>query len=324
MSRIFLASALALSLLLSLGFVAQSICTRLDDRRRPSKSELILLPDGRRLHMRVAGQGLPVIVLESGGGLTLGFWTALSQRLAGESTVVSYDRAGVGWSDPSDADRGPAGVVDDLAAALRARRLPGPYILVGHSIGGLYVRRFASAHPDLTAGLVLLDPTVEGWRTLPPAMTSGVEALQHQIGAWRALVSLGVGRIWNPMMSAAGGLPAEAQAAHRAATNRDAHLSSTQRDGALLLAVGDGRIVAEPLGDIPLRVISAGLGGGPTLRAFEAAQWDLHRKAGALSSASEHLILGDANHITLITSEPFVEEVAREVSALSTLVRPPQ
>lgn len=109
--------------------------------------------------LEVLGHG-PVAVFESGSGEALGSWAAVVHKLTACLTTVTYDRPGVGASQPRTNPAAPvlaAQVAGDLLAALRARGLPGPYILVGHSIGGLYVQAFARDHPAAVAGVVLVD-----------------------------------------------------------------------------------------------------------------------------------------------------------------------
>ncbi|MGH8012391.1 MAG: alpha/beta fold hydrolase, partial [Candidatus Binataceae bacterium] len=105
--------------------------------------------------MRIAGRG-PVVVFESGLGETQRSWRKVVPPLARCFTVVTYDRAGVGRSPPQSSSKRvlAANVADNLLAQLRAHHLSGPFILVGHSIGGLYVQAFARNHPSAVAGLV--------------------------------------------------------------------------------------------------------------------------------------------------------------------------
>ncbi|MGH7987229.1 MAG: alpha/beta fold hydrolase [Candidatus Binataceae bacterium] len=108
--------------------------------------------------MRIVGHG-PVVVFESGMGETQGSWRTVATALACCLTVVTYDRPGIGGS-PVNSPIKPvlaAKVADDLLLQLRAHHLSPPFILVGHSIGGLYVQAFARNHPSAVAGLVLVD-----------------------------------------------------------------------------------------------------------------------------------------------------------------------
>jgi pimeloyl-ACP methyl ester carboxylesterase len=113
---------------------------------------------GRALFIACAGTGAPTVVLEAGGGNSADTWAGVQPEVARVTRVCSYDRAGLGQSDPA-----PTGVrtvqdsVDDLHALLAAADISGPTVLAGHSFGGLIVRLYASQYPDEVAGLVLVD-----------------------------------------------------------------------------------------------------------------------------------------------------------------------
>jgi pimeloyl-ACP methyl ester carboxylesterase len=116
---------------------------------------------GHRLEVSVAGTGKPVVILEAGLGQHRDHWLAIQDSLSTLTTVIAYSRAGYGASDPSPERRTPLQIVSELRALLRALGQDGPYVLVGHSLGGVYVRVFASRHPEEVVGLVLVDPTHE-------------------------------------------------------------------------------------------------------------------------------------------------------------------
>jgi pimeloyl-ACP methyl ester carboxylesterase len=142
--------------LLFVGFLYQLAGKWRDHKRFPPPGRLISV-NGHSFHILERGQG-PSVVLESGIAGTSLSWTLLQDKLAAQSRVVSYDRAGLGWSDPADRPRSLTNAVDDLHRLLGAAGLPQPYILVGHSYGGLIVRQFASLYPREVKGLVLVDP----------------------------------------------------------------------------------------------------------------------------------------------------------------------
>ncbi|GAB4227203.1 MAG: alpha/beta hydrolase [Acidobacteriota bacterium] len=127
------------------------------------------------LHATVAGSGRPVVVLESGLGEDSGLWQRVLPLIARDTTVVAYDRAGLGRSPDRGAPRDGATMVDELRALLRAAELPPPYVLVGHSFGGLLVRIFAGRWPDEVAGLVLVDATHEDFPRIERRLRSEAE-----------------------------------------------------------------------------------------------------------------------------------------------------
>lgn len=111
---------------------------------------------GRRLNVITAGEGSPAVVLEAGGGCAADEWTAVQGRVAKVTSTISYDRAGEGRSD-SGRSWDVAQWVTDLTQLLATTDVPPPYVLVGHSIGCLVLRMFATFYPDHIAGAVLID-----------------------------------------------------------------------------------------------------------------------------------------------------------------------
>lgn len=125
-------------------------------RAAPSTVETV---QGRRVESLLVGpsSGRPVVVFENGSRMTLDTWSAVTGALAGEATVFTYNRAGYGQSDAADGPRSGEAVVENLRALLAARGLKPPYVLVGHSLGGLYMQWFARRHPQEVQALVLVD-----------------------------------------------------------------------------------------------------------------------------------------------------------------------
>lgn len=128
-------------------------------------------------YIRVQGTGGPVVVIETGLSALSAEWWTIQDELAQTCTVITYDRAGYGWSDASPHPRTSGQIAAELRGLLDALGVPGPYVLVGHSQGGLYVQHFARAYPDQVAGVVLLDPLSaedNRWKAeLPPEVYAG-------------------------------------------------------------------------------------------------------------------------------------------------------
>jgi pimeloyl-ACP methyl ester carboxylesterase len=123
---------------------------------------------GVRLAVDTRGEGGPPVVFLPGAGLTGLDYLHLHERAAAERTSLIYDRAGTGCSDTVRLPRSSTAVTDELHALLTATT-PDPVLLVGHSLGGLYARHYATRFPDVTAGLVLLDPAHEDYDAAMPA-----------------------------------------------------------------------------------------------------------------------------------------------------------
>lgn len=115
--------------------------------------------NGRCLAFRQAGQGVPLVVLEAGAGDASDVWDAVIARLATFTSVVAYDRAGLGASDPEPAPRSIQDMVRDLHVVLRRVKPGGPYVLVGHSFGGPIAQLYTKQYHNEVAGLVLVDPS---------------------------------------------------------------------------------------------------------------------------------------------------------------------
>lgn len=115
--------------------------------------------DNRKVEHLVAGQGSPVVVFENGMGGTLDWWAKVWPDTVKETTSLAYNRAGYGKSEAAFETRDGAHIVEELRTLLKARGLPPPYVLVGHSLGGLYMQLFARKYPKDVAALVLVDST---------------------------------------------------------------------------------------------------------------------------------------------------------------------
>lgn len=115
--------------------------------------------EGRSIRMLVSGSGESTVVFENGGGPPLEMWGKVQPDVSRFAKTVSYDRAGVGLSEDGPPPRDGRQIAKELRDALRAAGLPPPYVLVGASLGGLYIRVFAGTYPEDVSGMVLVDPT---------------------------------------------------------------------------------------------------------------------------------------------------------------------
>lgn len=111
-----------------------------------------------RLHIRCIGSGRPTVVIDTGHGDRASKWYNIQDRLAQDSRVCTYDRAGYGQSEPWPMPRHGERSAHELKMLLEKASVEGPYVLAGASLGGLNVQIFAHHYPDLVAGLVLIDP----------------------------------------------------------------------------------------------------------------------------------------------------------------------
>jgi pimeloyl-ACP methyl ester carboxylesterase len=142
---------------------------------------------GRQLMLYASGAGSPVVVFLPGAGVTGLGYLNLHEQAARFTTSVLYDRAGTGWSDHAGLPRSATEVTDELRSLLRVAGVPAPYVFVGHSLGGIYARRFAQRFPADVAGLVFLDPGHEDYTTKMPK-PSLCERLRTSLALFRVLL----------------------------------------------------------------------------------------------------------------------------------------
>jgi len=109
---------------------------------------------GRKLHLECSGSGSPTIILEAGGSAYAIDWALVQPRIAEQTRVCSYDRAGLGWSDAGPADETVEETTADLHELLSRAREKGPYVLVGASVGGAFIRAYQRTYPKEVAALV--------------------------------------------------------------------------------------------------------------------------------------------------------------------------
>jgi pimeloyl-ACP methyl ester carboxylesterase len=182
---------------------------------------------GHRLHLNCTGAGSPTVVLESGLGGSSPLWAPISAATAGTTRVCAYDRAGTGWSDDA------AGPQDSLAVAAGLHRLlnvageNGPYVLAGHSVGGVYAMTYAARYPEQVAGLVLLDSASPRQFTVLPDYSGQYALITRLYGVLPTLARLGVGQLV-PALSA-NEVPGDAGKQARAFA-RSPHSARTARD----------------------------------------------------------------------------------------------
>lgn len=201
------------------GVVYQMLGSR-RDRRIYAEGRWVGIGKKRSLFLFQRGSGEPTVLFEAGIGATHLNWRQVQESIAQFTGTVSYDRAGLGWSSPSRTPRIPSNIAAELHEALQCASVKPPYILVGHSFGGLVVRRYALLYPDDVAGIVLVDPMrCEEWPPLDPAKQSQLDLGRRLIryavpvarcGMARLLVSLlfcRAGKLSDQIAGAAGAHP---------------------------------------------------------------------------------------------------------------------
>ncbi len=168
-----------------LGWLYQLVGLQYDRRRFLQLGRLVDIGERRRLFMMEMGGGEgPSVIFESGIGSTSQNWATIQESVSEFAHTVSYDRLGLGWSTAAVSERIPSEVVKELRAMLQAAGIAPPYVLVGHSFGGLVVRYFAAEYPDEVVGAVLVDAMrTDEW---PPVDESQQKVLDRgvQLTQW--------------------------------------------------------------------------------------------------------------------------------------------
>lgn len=150
----FIVSVLSLTVLVTSIFVTASLAE--EHYKYPPPGKLINVY-GHKMHIYCTGSGSPVVILEAGLSSYSLDWSRVQPEISKTTEVCSYDRAGYGWSAPGPKPRTAQEIVKELHQLLREADVKGPYILVGQSLGGIYVQLFAVEHPTETAGVILVD-----------------------------------------------------------------------------------------------------------------------------------------------------------------------
>jgi pimeloyl-ACP methyl ester carboxylesterase len=238
-------------------------------------------------------------------------WAWIQPEIAKFSHVVSYDRAGLGWSD---ADTTP---MTAMQAALRLRALllcadaAPPYILVGHSMGGLFVRVFADLFPNEVAGLVLVDASHPDQHLRSHAIDSHMRSGFRVLKRVPLLAGAGFIRLTGFFNSWSEGLPEKQAAEALAFLSSYRHLRTTRDESLAWDAICQEVRSTRGLGDKPLAVVTAGKDVLP-------GQPELQSELATLSSNSVHLAVKGATHITLITHRQYAFSV---IEAIRHVVR---
>jgi pimeloyl-ACP methyl ester carboxylesterase len=302
--------------LLLVGFIYEKVVESRDRCRYPPPGKIVDIGGGRRLHVFAQGDAPgPTVVIEQGMGSPSVVWHPVQAAIAKFARVCTYDRAGFLWSDPAQPGRrGLHDMATDLHALLKNAQLPPPYLLVAHSMGGLIARRFVREHPDLVAGIVLVDspdePVVfraairsfyaQGIRMQQVMKTFARFGLLRLLGRHVPMLMLPD----DPVGYALCARPQHAQACAdemRAMLNASAQSHQPDPPGSW--------------GDRPLAVLSHGVAFPPMAAAMEEGWSDGLERSCRLSSDSELVIAPKSGHLIYLDEPELVVESVRRTHA---------
>jgi pimeloyl-ACP methyl ester carboxylesterase len=264
----------------------------------------------RELHLvckgMSAGRIAPSVVIEQGAGEPCRYWWAIQERVSHFATVCTYDRAGFGWSVQSMPGRTIEDRADELHALLAAAGVPGPYVLVAHSYGGLIVRRFAAKYPQSTAGMVLVDTPEEAALFRAPVLTfyRRMRAVLRFVQALAAIGALRIVSRWYNLE--AFGFPYVRPGEYAAAAD---DLDSLEREDAAM------RVSAKPgsLGALPLAVVTHGIA-FPGPFAFLEEGWRAGQERLAALSSRGHLIVArESSHMIQLDEPDLIVDAIRGI-----------
>jgi pimeloyl-ACP methyl ester carboxylesterase len=267
---------------------------------------------GRRMNIYCAGTGSPAVILDAGLGDTTAVWSRVQGPIARHTRVCSYDRAGMGFSDPTTTARDAVAIVGDLHALLRRAAIAPPYVIVGHSLAGLYTRLYADRYPHDVVGLVLIDPVTEYddalYQKIAPAR-SRLRDVLRKCATNVAKCPLGTtAQIRKTLIADGCPQAAPADCAVSEVVAEEHGRQSFWKDEFLEVlaeptSAAQVRAGQRPYGSLPLVVLSAGhpdTEPGPMTTAQQRAIWiaqgRLHGRIAALSSRGVKLAVGGSGH----------------------------
>lgn len=146
-------------LLIICGMIFESIASHNVTKKFPPSGDFVKV-NGQHLHVKTMGKTKgdgPPVIIEAGTGNWSYDWSIVQKELSKYTQVITYDRAGYGYSDPSDSSFSASNVVNDLHGMIQKEHIQKPFILIGHSTGGIYTRLYADKYPESVAGMVLVD-----------------------------------------------------------------------------------------------------------------------------------------------------------------------
>jgi pimeloyl-ACP methyl ester carboxylesterase len=282
------------------GAIYQAIATMRAERAYPPPGEMVDV-GGYSLHINCVGQGSPTVLLDGGSGEFSAQWVRVQREVSGTTRVCAYDRAGMGWSqmgpDPRDAKQ----ITSELHTLLSKGGIEGPYVLVGHSLGGLSMLTYANRYPDEVAGVALVDSSTElDQFSQRPEARDSYEPQKQRSPVGSQLVRLGVSlparlgvvRLLSKLDPASPQLPQKQRAQIDALTPSTRQVSTTALE--FLAPTQTRRLGSQgSLGNKPLAVVTAGKSEPSWLK----RQDDL---ATLSSSNSIHRVVKGATHESLL------------------------
>lgn len=312
--RLLLYPVFGLLALASLGGGYQAVGAAADASAYPMPGHLVDV-GGHSLHLNCTGSGSPTVVVQPGGGEMSSNWGWIAPAVARNTRVCVYDRAGRGWSEPANTPQDAARISADLHTLLQRANVPGPYVVAGHSFGGLYTLTFAARYPDDVAGMVLVDSTAPASASALGATSPGFVGSYDVMGRASALLSVtarvGLARLYAPFEG--GTLPSRPQGEVSANMATANNLRSTIDEYVQANASTVQAASLKDFADKPLVVLEAGLG--------SSADWPAKQEhLAGLSTNSAHRVI-DATHDDLVSNQADAAKTTQAILDVVSSVR---
>jgi pimeloyl-ACP methyl ester carboxylesterase len=298
------------------GAIYQSIAAMFDRQAYPAPGQLVDV-GGYQLHIRCIGTGSPTVILESGLASPSSVWGWVQPEVGATTRACVYDRAGVGWSEPGPTPREGRQIARELHTLLQNAGVAGPYVLVGHSFGGLYARAFAEDYADEVAGMVLVDSShPEQWSRLPGGQEQ-YQGIRRLSALAPILARLGLLRLADatPLNH---DLPPRQAAEYKTFADTAAYADINRDEFAGALATSAALRDASGLGERPLFVLTATDHGDP---AGESAWQALQRELAALSTNRIHRVVAGSSHASLLLDRDDAQNTASAIRQVVEAVR---
>ncbi|HLE04309.1 MAG TPA: alpha/beta hydrolase [Anaerolineales bacterium] len=284
----------------------------------PPPGELVDV-GGHRMHINCTGEGRPTVVLSAGLDDFSIFWSLVQPEVAKFSRVCSFDRSGLGWSEPSADPRTIRNMVTEVHTLLLNAGVTGPFVMVGHSFGGAQVELYASEYPEDVVGVVLVDAAPADLFLRIPTWAG---LIAQKVGLYRTLAALdSLGLLaFTPTSIPTRGLPDEAVAQYRAIASSTGYFrTAVAENEAFEDNLAEVRAAQVNLGSVPLVVISRGY--WEAIPALSATDNDLAWKSwqemqselADLSADSLQIIATDSEHNVHLQQPQLVVDAIREV-----------